>query len=152
MEYATLDINEDPSEQGFENHQYDLIIAINAIHATRSISASLRNIKKLLHPAGHLLLQELCPTSKWINFIFGAHPWWWCGLEDDRLNEPYVDTRRWQKELVAAGYEGVDAVILDSAEPFQLNGVIIVKPSISYVFSEKMKRKKQFRVGSKLGL
>lgn len=132
MEYAILDINEDPLEQGFEGHQYDLVIASNAIHATRSIGASLRNTKKLLHPAGHLLLQELCPTSKWINYIFGTHPEWWCGFEDGRLDEPYADTRRWQNELVAAGYEGVDAVILDSAEPSQLNGVMILKPSTNH--------------------
>lgn len=138
MEYATLDINEDPLEQGFEGHQYDLVIASNAIHATRSIGASLRNIRKLLHPAGHLLLQELRSTSKWINYIFGTHPRWWCGLEDGRLDEPYVDTRRWQNELVAAGYEGVDAVILDSEESSQLNGVMIVKPSINHSLTRRV--------------
>ena len=137
MEYATLDINEDPLEQGFEGHQYDLVIANNAIHATRSISASLCNIRKLLHPAGHLLLQELCPTLKWINYIFGAHPQWWCGLEDGRLNEPYVDMRGWQNELSAAGYEGVDTMILDSAEPSQLNGIMIVKPSIKHSLTRR---------------
>ena len=138
MEYATLDINEDPLEQGFEGHQYDLVIASNAIHATRSISASLRNIRKVLHPAGHLLLQELCPISKWINYIFGTHPRWWCGLEDGRLDEPYVDRREWQNELVAAGYECVDAVILDSAEPFHLNGIMIVKPSINHSLTRRV--------------
>ena len=138
MEYATLNINEDPLEQGFEGHQYDLVVASNAIHATRSIGASLRNIRKVLHPAGHLLLQELCPTSKWINYIFGIHPQWWCGLEDGRLDEPYIDTRGWQNELVAAGYEGVDAVILDSAEPSQLNGVMIVKPSINHSLTRRV--------------
>lgn len=138
MEYASLDINEDPLEQGFEGHQYDLIIASNAIHATRSICASLRNIRKLLHPAGRLLLQELCSNSKWINYIFGTHPRWWCGLEDGRLHEPYVDTTRWQNELVAAGYEGVDAVILDSAEPFQLNCIMIAKPTVSHSLTRRV--------------
>lgn len=132
MKYATLDISEDPLEQGFEDKKYDLIIANKAIHATRSIGASLRNIRKLLHPDGHLLLQELCPTSKWINYIFGTQSRWWCGLEDGRLNEPYLDIKGWQDHLVAAGYEGVDSVMLDSAEPSQLNGVIIVKPAINH--------------------
>lgn len=138
MEYATLDINEDPLEQGFEGHQYDLVIARNAIHATRSIGLSLRNIRKLLHPDGRLLLQELCPTLKWINYILGIHPWWWCGIEDGRLDEPYVDSREWQNQLVAAGYEGVDAFVLDSAEPFQLNGLMIVKPSINQSLTRRV--------------
>ena len=130
IEYATLDIDEDPLVQGFEGHQYDLIFASNVIHFCRSVGASLKNIKKLLHPDGHLLLQELCPTSKWINYIFGTHPQWWCGLEDDRLNEPYLDMRRWQNELAAAGYESGHALIVDSLEPSQLNGVMIVRPPI----------------------
>lgn len=138
MEYATLDINEDPLEQGFEGNQYDLVIASNAIHGTRSIGASLKNIRKLLYPAGHLLLQELYPTSKWINYIFGTHPRWWCELEDGRLDEPYVDTRRWQNELVAAGYKGVDAVILNSAESSHLNGVMIVQPSIDHSLTRRV--------------
>lgn len=138
MEYATLDINEDPFEQGFEGHQYDLVVASNAIHVTRSIGASLRNLRKLLHPAGHLLLQELCPTSKWINYIFGTHSRWWCGLEDGRLDEPYLDRRGWQNELAAAGYEGVDALQLDSAESSQLNGVMVVKPSIDHGLTRRV--------------
>ena len=130
MEYSTLDIEEDPLDHGFEAHKYDLIIARNAIHVTRSISASLRNIKTLLHPAGRLLLQELCPASKWVNYIFGTQSRWWCGLEDGRQNEPYADMKRWHQELVAAGYGGADAVVFDSEEPFQLNGIMIAKPSM----------------------
>lgn len=138
LDYATLDISEDPLEQGFEGYQYDLIIASNSIHATRGTSASLRNIKKLLHPDGHLLLQELCPTSKWINYIFGTHPEWWCGLLDSRLDESYLDMRGWQNELVAAGYESVEATILDSADPSRPNGVMIVKPSINHCLTRNV--------------
>ncbi|MCJ1357758.1 MAG: hypothetical protein MMC33_007754 [Icmadophila ericetorum] len=129
MEYTTLDVDKDPLEQGFEGHQYDLVIARNVLHTSKSIGASLLNIRKLLHPTGHLLLQELCPTTKWINFIFGTNPRWWCGLADSRQNEPYVCMERWQNELVAAGYEGTDATLLDAEEPFQLNGFMIVRPS-----------------------
>jgi acyl transferase domain-containing protein/SAM-dependent methyltransferase len=129
LQYATLDINDDPLEQGFELCSYDLIIASNVVHTTRNISASLRNIKRLLHPTGYLLLQELCPDTKWINIILGADPRWWCGLEDSRLDEPYISLRQWQKELVAAEFEDANAVVPDSAEPFQLSAVIIAKAS-----------------------
>ena len=138
LKYATLDINENPLAQGFESHQYDLVIANNAVHETRSVSTSLSNIRKILHPAGRLLLQELCPNSKWIDYIFGSHPRWWCGSQDGRLDEPYINVRRWQSELVAAGYEGVDAVVLDSTEPSQLNCVISVKPSINHTRTKRI--------------
>lgn len=138
IEYASLDVNEDPLEQGFEANHYDLVIARNAIYAIRSIGQSLRNIKRLLHPDGRLLLQELRPTLKRINYILGIHPWCWCGLEDGRLDEPYLDLRAWQNELFAAGYEDGDAVIIDSAEPSQLNVLVVVKPPINHNLSKRL--------------
>ena len=127
--YATLDINKDPYEQGFEDQQYDLIVASNAMRTYRGNRESLKNIRKLLHPTGHLLLQEVCPTSKWSNYIFGPCPEWWHRTEDGRLDMPCVGRREYRNELRAAGYNGRDAVILDSAETLQLNDVIIVRPS-----------------------
>ncbi|KAK8040230.1 polyketide synthase [Apiospora marii] len=53
MEYATLDIGKDVSEQGFEEDH-------------------LANVRRLLSPDGRLLLRELCPTSKWV-MIYGSN-------------------------------------------------------------------------------
>lgn len=59
MEYATLDISQDPAEQGFEDRQFDLILATNVIHATKSLRDSLENIQKVsffvLSPLSHLI-------------------------------------------------------------------------------------------------
>jgi SAM-dependent methyltransferase len=76
IEYRTLDISKDPAEQGFNGEKYDLVIATNVIHATKSLSESLRNVHKLLAPSGRLLLHELFSPSKWPNFIFGTLPGW----------------------------------------------------------------------------
>ena len=127
--YATLDINEDPLEQGFELQEYDLIVANKVLHTTKRISDSLKNIGKLLHPDGRLLLQELWPSSKWINYIFGTHPSWWSAATDQRPNEPYIDTDRWQSELADAGFVEPSSIILDSSEPFQMNSIMVVSPS-----------------------
>ena len=128
MVYATLDISEDPWEQDFEGHQYDLVIASSAIRATRCINASFKNIKKLLHPTGHLLLQEPCPDSEWTRYIFGTHPGWWSKAGHDRLDDPYLGPIGWHNELVAAGYESVNTSVSDSAGISQRNGVMIYKP------------------------
>jgi Methyltransferase domain len=129
MEYATLDVGKDLWEQGFEDRQYDLIVATNALHATKSLQGSLMNIRKLLNPNGRLLFQELCPSSKWVNYIFGVLPSWWCGSADGRLDEPYVGTKRWESELFAAGFDGIERLILDSEEPHQLTATIIARLS-----------------------
>lgn len=138
MEYVTLDIGKDPLEQGFEDRQYDLVIATNVLHGTKSLEESLRNIRKLLHPHGRLLLQELCSPLKWVNYIFGTLPSWWSGSADGRFNEPYVSTTRWESELVAAGYDGLDAVILDSEIPSQLNAIMIAKPFMGKTVAKRV--------------
>ncbi|KAI1379651.1 fatty acid synthase S-acetyltransferase [Hypoxylon crocopeplum] len=131
MEYATLDISKDLEEQEFEGRQYDLIIASNAVHVTKNVQEGLKNIKKLLRPDGRLLLQELCSTSKWINYIFGVLPSWWYGSADGRPNEPYFDVKRWESEVLTAGFERIEGTVLDSDEPHQITAVLVARPSQS---------------------
>ncbi|KAL8910611.1 MAG: hypothetical protein Q9171_004105 [Xanthocarpia ochracea] len=130
IEYRVLDISKDPAEQGFENSEYDLIVAINSIHATKSLTESLANVHKLLAPNGRLLLQELHTQSKWVNCIFGLLDDWWLGEEDGRSDEPYVEPARWQSELQLAGF-AAPVTVLDSEEPYQLHAVMIAKPAVT---------------------
>lgn len=130
MEYATLDISKDPLEQGFDGCKYDLILATNVIHATRSLNDSLSNVRKLLHQDGRFLLHELTPTSKWVNYVWGTFTGWWYGEADGRADEPYISVDRWSRELKAAGFRDPDAAVLDSAEPNQLNAMILVRPAM----------------------
>lgn len=110
VEFAVLDISRNPLEQGFSPESFDLIIACNVLHATPSIDDTLANVRKLLHPRGHLFLQELAPTTKWINFIMGILPGWWLGEADGRFPEPYMDFERWQRALTKAGFGQATAV------------------------------------------
>ena len=50
MNFAKLNIEEDPVTQGFEEGGYDMIVASNVLHATRSIGKTLQNARKLLKP------------------------------------------------------------------------------------------------------
>nr|ALQ32960.1 putative polyketide synthase [Fusarium scirpi] len=134
IEFATLDISQDPFEQGFDGREYDLILATNVIHATRSLNKTLRKVRKLLSRDGRFLLHELTPTSKWINYIFGTLAGWWYGEEDGRSQEPYISRDRWAEELQAAGFKAPDAAVLDSAEPHQLNAMILSRPAVERSF------------------
>ncbi|KAJ5720443.1 Acyl transferase/acyl hydrolase/lysophospholipase [Penicillium malachiteum] len=128
MEYTTLDISKDPSEQGFDGRKYDLIIASNVIHATSSLNETLCNVRKLLESNGHFILNELAPTHKWVNYIWGVLPGWWCGEADGRIDEPYISIERWREELTAAGFLAPNAVVFDAEEPYQLGAVIVTRP------------------------
>jgi acyl transferase domain-containing protein/SAM-dependent methyltransferase len=138
MEFVALDISRDPAAQGFVDGSYDLVVATNVLHATRSLKETLMNVRKLLHPRGRLLLQEVCTNSKWVNYIFGVLPGWWLGDGDGRKDEPYVSPKRWESELVGAGFEGLDAAIMDAKEPFQLNAVMVAKPKMPTMLTKNV--------------
>ncbi|KAE8135902.1 hypothetical protein BDV38DRAFT_284380 [Aspergillus pseudotamarii] len=127
--YDILDISQDPKEQGFQEGYYDLIIASNVFHATPSLHETLTHAKILLKPGGRLLLQELCNTSKWTNFVFGLFPGWWLGGADGRADEPFIQPEEWDRRLRDAGFEGVQAVGLDAERPYQLNSMIVAQTS-----------------------
>ncbi|KAJ3526674.1 hypothetical protein NM208_g11075 [Fusarium decemcellulare] len=136
IRHAVLNLGEDPTKQDFAAGDYDFVIATNAIHATKSISETLKNVRKLLRPNGRLLLQELSPSSKWPNYIFGVLPWWWCGAADDRAEEPYVSTQKWEDELLAAGFDK-PAIVPGSGTPLQENTIIIAKPLVQQETTDK---------------
>jgi SAM-dependent methyltransferase len=61
MEYAALDISQDPVGQGLAEGTFDLIVGSNVVHATPKLKATLENLRRLLKPTGRLFLEELCP-------------------------------------------------------------------------------------------
>jgi SAM-dependent methyltransferase len=109
LEFAVLDISKDPLEQGFAAESFDLIIAYNVLHATENLHQTLSNVRKLIHPEGRLLLQELSPQTMWVG-IFGILAGWWYGHADGRTQAPYVTLERWTDELAKAGFESVSSM------------------------------------------
>lgn len=138
MEYAVLDISKDPVQQGFVAGSYDLILAANVVHATPKIHDTLMNVRSLLHPRGRLLLQELNPTLRWLNYIMGVLPDWWLGEDDGRYFEPYIPLERWDAELRNAGFQGVDAGIHDDEMPLQVNMSIVSTISPKILHTKKV--------------
>lgn len=127
IEFSVLDISKDPLEQGFEEGGYDLILAANVIHATPSLRDTLTNVRKLLHPKGRLLLQELDMQVKWMGFIMGGFPGWWLGDKEGRVDEPYISPEKWARELKASGFTDFDAVVYDNDEPYQVSATMVCR-------------------------
>ncbi|KAJ5645285.1 hypothetical protein N7507_011296 [Penicillium longicatenatum] len=125
IDFAVLDISKDPLEQGFEDEQFDLVIASNVLHATPVLGTALRHVRKLLAPGGRLLLQELCPEARFVNYIMGVLPGWWIGDQDSRVDQPYVSPKRWEAELQASGFTGTDLVVYDHEPPYASNATMV---------------------------
>ncbi|KAL8695116.1 MAG: hypothetical protein Q9224_003449 [Gallowayella concinna] len=126
IEFRILDISQDPVGQGFEAGSFDLIVASNVLHATTSLKETLSNVHKLLHPRGRLFLQELEPTTRWINYVMGVLSGWWLGEGDERPTEPYVDAGRWIKELKGAGFADEPSITHDG----HFINTIIAQPAV----------------------
>ena len=125
IEYATLDISEDPLKQGFESDHFDLIIGMNALQNVHNIDMSLRNLGKILHPSGHLVLQTLRSPSTWIDYIFGTDPNWWEDVSDG-VRSTCLRTEEWHTALAHAGYQVSNALVSNPTEA-QLTSIMIAR-------------------------
>lgn len=115
MSYKTFDVERNPAQQGLELGSFDLVVAGNVLHATRSLSTTLRNVRSLLKPQGRLILHELVsPEFCFLPFSFGLLSGWWSSKETFRTTGPLLDETEWNKILRRNGFTGAELVLPDS--------------------------------------
>ena len=100
MKFRVHDIEKAPADDLL--HSQHIVIASNAVHATRSLSASARNIRNVLRPDGFLLMLEMTETIYWIDMVFGVLEGWW--LFDDGRQHALAHQSAWERTLRSAGY------------------------------------------------
>jgi NADPH:quinone reductase-like Zn-dependent oxidoreductase/SAM-dependent methyltransferase/acyl carrier protein len=121
VRYQLLDIENDPLQQGYEPHSFDLVLASDVLHATKDLRGSLRNIAKLLSSKGLLIILEaekLASADRafsWIDLVFGSTPGWWNFADFDlRADYPLITSATWKRILQQAGFVDVEHVSLPS--------------------------------------
>ena len=77
LDFQVLDIEQNPLGQGFEEAWFDLVIASNVLHATKSIDQTLQNVGRVMKPGGKLCLTEITSPRLRTSVIFGTLPGWW---------------------------------------------------------------------------
>ncbi|KAH9872372.1 polyketide synthase [Plenodomus lingam] len=126
MNFARLNIEIDPIQQGFTAGSYDLIIASQVLHATVSLANTLSNVRKLLKPKGKLIFLEGTQHSIDLELIFGTLPGWWLGEEPERQMSAIADVPTWDRFLKSSGFSGVDMNIGNCEQPeVQVSSVLI---------------------------
>jgi thioester reductase-like protein len=106
--YRILNIEEDPMSQGYIPHHYDMIIANNVVHATKSISETMGNLRNLLRDNGILLVSESIKPFRATNLTFGLLDAYW-RFEDFDLR-PYnceISLEKWDKVLKSRNFSRV---------------------------------------------
>lgn len=131
LEFNLLDIEKDPTAQGFEEGSFDIVFASNVIHATRNVTESLRNCKKLLRPEGRLIIVETTVDRLVTGFMLGTLPGYWLGAEDGRPNSPFLSTEAWSERLRDAGLSGTDILLHDYPEPNNCTTLMVSRNSSS---------------------
>ncbi|KAK2051856.1 putative polyketide synthetase [Colletotrichum caudatum] len=127
MSFRVLDIEKDPSAQGFEEGSYDLIVASLVLHATRNLAETMLNVRKLLKPGGYLLLLEITENEQMrFGLLFGGLPGWWLGVEDGRVLSPCIGLDEWDTILKKTGFGGVEtAVRHHDTLPVPLSAIVV---------------------------
>ncbi|UKZ78777.1 putative Hybrid PKS-NRPS biosynthetic cluster [Trichoderma virens FT-333] len=116
MIFKVLDIEQEPKDQGFAEHSYDIIVAALVLHATHDLEKTMRHARSLLKPGGFLVMVELTGTmSVRATLVMGGLPGWWLGEGDGRRLSPLVTVIEWDRLLQDTGFSGADAVIHDLA-------------------------------------
>lgn len=109
--YKVLDVEQDPKAQGFEEYSYDLIIAANVLHATKSLEQTMHRVRRLLKPGGRLVaLEGVNLDIIRITFIICGFEGWWLGEKDGRPFGALVDQAEWDRLLRKTGFNGFETI------------------------------------------
>lgn len=114
LRFRVFDVEEDPIAQGYEQESYDLILAANVLHATKSLDTTLTLLRKLLKKDGKLILIEITePQSPLVSIIPGSISGWWQSTDDYRTESPCISTQQWDEVLKRNSFSGVDVLSRD---------------------------------------
>jgi acyl transferase domain-containing protein/SAM-dependent methyltransferase/acyl carrier protein len=102
-----FDIEMPPGDQDLADGGYDLVVAANVLHATRSLRDSIAHARQLLVPDGSLVLIEATQASWALELTFGLTDGWWRFDDFDlRPEQPLLDAAGWRNLLTDAGLHG----------------------------------------------
>jgi acyl transferase domain-containing protein/SAM-dependent methyltransferase len=108
FEFRLLNIEERESASQFFAEKYDVVIAVNVLHATSSIEASVRNVAELLLEGGTLVLRECTRPTLTADMTFGLTPGWWLFKDANiRRDYPLLDCQQWSALLGAHAFARV---------------------------------------------
>lgn len=114
MTFKTFDMEKDAKAQGFSEGFYDVLLAMNVLHVSVDIEATISNIRGLLKPGGYLIVGELTSTDLlFTGMTVGTLPGWWIGAETGRPSGPLLSLDKWDAVLRKTGFAGIDTVTPD---------------------------------------
>jgi len=113
VRYELLDIERPPTEQGFAEGAYDVVVAANVLHATGDLDAALGHARALLAPGGALVAYEATQYPRWFDVTTALIEGWQRFGDRWRSDHPLLTSGQWSEALTAAGFTEVVALPSD---------------------------------------
>lgn len=126
MTFGVLDVSRDPRAQGYDDGSFDMIVALDVVHATPSIPATLGHLRRLLRPDGVLFLLESVRARRWDSLVDGLAEGWWYHDDPERRGAPFVSIARWEALLAGAGFASVTSYPRPEARRERTDAALIV--------------------------
>lgn len=104
---AVFDADRPGVDQGIPAAAFDVVMAANALHAVRNLTAAIAHLRDLLAPGGFLLLVETTTHHDWFDVSTGLIEGW--QQFDDQLRDdvPLLSAAAWRAALATAGFDDV---------------------------------------------
>ncbi len=126
MDFHVFDISKDPVSQGLGDNRFDLVLAMNVVHATSNLDATLEHLHRVLAPGGLLGMIEFIKSPRWEHFIWGLAQGWWYFQDPYRDDGPLVSLDGWSKLLSKRGFDRVAVFPSEEAEIGQTDTGLIL--------------------------
>jgi SAM-dependent methyltransferase len=110
VRYHQLDIERHPSEQGFQPHTWDVIVAANVLHATQDLHRTIDHAAWLLASGGTLVMYEATSHPLWMDVTTGLISGWQRFRDDLRTGSPLVASGVWERAVRAHGFDAFVAL------------------------------------------
>jgi acyl transferase domain-containing protein/NAD(P)-dependent dehydrogenase (short-subunit alcohol dehydrogenase family)/SAM-dependent methyltransferase/acyl carrier protein len=106
IRYELLDIENSARVKSLAATPFDIIIAANVLHATRSLRETFDNVRMLLGEGGSLVMLETTGTHAIGDVTLGTIEGWRRHADDDiRIDGPLLSKQRWMDFLSRNGFE-----------------------------------------------
>ncbi len=126
VQFRVLDLDLPPTEQGFADERFDIVVISNALSLTQNVQQSLGHVRQLLTSGGLLMVLEIEQASPWHDLVCGTDPRWWIFQDTAlRAHHPLLPAIEWQKMIAAAGFSNVETVT-DATNSSQSGQVVLL--------------------------
>ncbi len=147
---AVFDADKPGPDQGIPAHGFEVVIAANALHATRNLTTAIANLRDVLAPGGFLVLVETTTHHAWFDVSTGLIEGWQHFEDALRSEVPLLTVDAWTAALRDGGFEEVvslpregsiaaamgQRVVMARAPEHALNGAAAAVPIVTTLAAE----------------